>query len=205
VGPRRLVAALAVSALLHLMFAAVLTLQTPRRSATREAAALIHVRLNLEDGPATAAGLPRTDAAEPKEKRRAPLSEERERPAPARQQAQPARDTIASPALPQIPDPTYYSARELDAYPRPLASLSFDYPERAARQSLSRKLLVQLLIDEHGTVREVSVVEAQPADYFEDVALPVLAAARFSPALKNGRAVKSRVLLSVSFAAAGEQ
>lgn len=187
------------------MFASVLTLQTPRRSATREAPALIHVRLKLEDGPATAAGLPRTDAPEPKEKRRAPLSDARERPAPARQQAQPARDTTASPAPPQIPDPTYYSARELDAYPRPLASLSFDYPERAARQSLSGKLLVQLLIDEHGTVREVSVVDAQPADYFEDVALPVLAAARFSPALKNGRAVKSRVLLSLSFGPARQE
>ena len=56
-----------------------------------------------------------------------------------------------------------------------------------------------LLIDEFGGVNEASVVESQPEGYFEDAALAVFRAARFSPAQKQGRAVKSRVLLQVKY------
>lgn len=107
-------------------------------------------------------------------------------------------------ALPHIPDPTYYSARELDAYPRPLAPLGFDHPERSGRERTGGRILLEVLIDEHGAVREVTVVEAEPAGRFEEAARSALAAARFFPGMKHGRPVKSRLLVSVSFAAARE-
>ena len=56
-----------------------------------------------------------------------------------------------------------------------------------------------LLIDEFGVVNEASVVEAHPEGYFEESTLSVFRAARFSPAQKQGHAVKSRVLLQVRF------
>lgn len=60
-------------------------------------------------------------------------------------------------------------------------------------------MLLTLLIDEAGSVNEVSVVEAEPAGNLEGAVRRAFASARFSPARKDGRAVKSRVMISVSY------
>jgi len=91
----------------------------------------------------------------------------------------------------RVPDPTYYPARELDAYPhlaRPLAL------ERLPGAGSIRLLL---LIDEHGIVNDISLVEAGAAGRLDQALRTALAATRFVPARKDGRDVKSRVLLSV--------
>lgn len=100
---------------------------------------------------------------------------------------------------PPISDPTYYPARELDVYPMPLARLRFEYPDVAARDQVSGKVQVMLLINEAGVTDDVSIVSAEPAGYFEDAAREVFKGVRFSPARKDGRAVKSRVLINVEF------
>jgi protein TonB len=101
--------------------------------------------------------------------------------------------------LPLIRDPTYYAAKQLDVYPQPLTAIKLDYPDSAAAERIDGRLLLLLLIDEFGVVNEASVVEAQPEGYFEESALSVFRAARFSPAQKQGRPVKSRVLLHVRY------
>ena len=111
----------------------------------------------------------------------------------------PASVPIAGIEIPLSRDPTYYPARQLDVYPQLLAPIKLDYPDRAAAQRLDGHLLLLLLIDEFGIVNEASVVEAQPEGYFEEAALSVFRATRFSPAQKQGRPVKSRVLLQVSY------
>lgn len=58
---------------------------------------------------------------------------------------------------------------------------------------------VTLLIDETGNVNEVSTAGAEPAGIFEGAVRRAFASARFSPARKDGRAVKSRVLISVTY------
>jgi hypothetical protein len=88
-------------------------------------------------------------------------------------------------------DPTYYPARELDAYPQPAQPLEFDRLPGAG----SIRLL--LLIDEHGIVNELSLVEAGGSARLDEALRTVLVAARFIPARKDGRDVKSRVLLRV--------
>ena len=133
------------------------------------------------------------------------------RPEPAVTKAEPKRESrqaATEPASastggidwPLSRDPTYYPARQLDVYPQPLESIKLGYPDRAAAQRLDGRLLLLLLIDEFGVVNEASVVEAQPQGYFEEAALSVFRATRFSPAQKQGRPVKSRVLLQVSYA-----
>ena len=59
--------------------------------------------------------------------------------------------------------------------------------------------MVLLLIDEFGVVNDASIVEAEPPGYFEEAALAVFRAARFSPAQKQGKPVKSRALLQVNY------
>lgn len=113
---------------------------------------------------------------------------------------EPASAPIDGIELPLSRDPTYYPARQLDVYPQPLAPVKLGYPDRAAAQRLDGNLRLLLLIDEFGVVNEASVVEAQPQGYFEEAALSVFRATRFSPAQKQGRPVKSRVLLQVKYA-----
>jgi protein TonB len=114
-----------------------------------------------------------------------------------------AKEPVSSPSsgieLPFIRDPTYYSAKQLDVYPQPLAPIRLDYPESAASAKVDGRLLVLVLIDEFGVVNEVSVVESQPQGYFEEAAVASFRAARFSPAQRQGHAVKSRVMLRVKY------
>jgi len=93
-----------------------------------------------------------------------------------------------APVALRVPDPTYYPARELDTHPQPTQPLELDWLPGAG----SIRLL--LLIDEHGIVNDISLVEGGRLDQALRTAL---AAARFVPARKDGRDVKSRVLLSV--------
>ena len=137
----------------------------------------------------------------------APAAENLQKPAEAKAEPRTeparAREPASSPSagieVPFIRDPTYYPAKQLDVYPQPLAAIRLDYPESAANAKVDGRLVVLLLIDEFGVVNEASVVESQPEGYFEDAALAVFRAARFLPAQKQGRAVKSRVMLQVKY------
>jgi protein TonB len=102
-------------------------------------------------------------------------------------------------ALRLTPDQTYYPAKQLDVYPQPLTPIKLNFPDTAATHRGDGRVLLLLLIDEFGAVNEVSVVEAQPEGLFEDAALSVLRATQFLPAQKQGRPVKSRVLLQVNY------
>ncbi len=101
--------------------------------------------------------------------------------------------------LPLIRDPTYYTAKELDAYPQPLTPIRLLYPETAVAERLDGRLRILLLIDEFGVVNEASVIEAQPPGYFEEAARSVFMPTRFSPGMRQGRAVKSRVVVQVRY------
>jgi periplasmic protein TonB len=98
-----------------------------------------------------------------------------------------------------IPDATYYGVRQLDIFPAPEGAFELRYPQRAAAADVKGRVALLVLIDADGTVNEVSVVDAHPAGYFEDDALRVLRAARFRPALKGGRTVRSRIVIEVSY------
>jgi len=102
-------------------------------------------------------------------------------------------------ALPQAADSSYYTARDLDRYPRPLAPLDIDrLVDRSAGIPLAA-LRLELLIDEHGIVNDVAFVQSEPLGYADERLRGLLAAVRFVPAYKDGRAVKSRVVLSINF------
>ena len=96
-----------------------------------------------------------------------------------------------APVAVRVPDPTYYPARELDAYPHLARPLELERLPGAG----SIRLL--LLIDEHGIVNDISLVEAGAVGRLDQALRTALAATRFVPARKDGRDVKSRVLLSV--------
>lgn len=103
-------------------------------------------------------------------------------------------------AVPLAEDPTYYPARQLDASATPANPVMPDYPPRAAERNIVGKVVLLLLIDEKGDVRDASIVSAEPEGWgFEESALAAFQGQKFKPAVKNGHAVKSRFLLSVTF------
>ncbi|HET9405069.1 MAG TPA: hypothetical protein VFO57_10855 [Burkholderiales bacterium] len=108
------------------------------------------------------------------------------------------RGAAPPPALPQVPDPTVYTARDLDSYPRPVAPLDFGRPaERAAGLPIA-EIRLELLIDERGIVGDIAFAEPRLSSQLETQLRTAVASTRFVPARRNGRAVKSRVLLSVN-------
>ena len=131
-------------------------------------------------------------------------------PAPARIPAppEPAAALAAAPEIntfgpalevPQIEDPEFYPARQLDVLPRPLGDVALRYPEGAADQDLSGRVVLMILIDELGMVVEATVISADPPGVFEEAALESFRDVMFAPAQRHGRAVKSRLPVEVNF------
>lgn len=111
----------------------------------------------------------------------------------------PGTGTARAPALSPLPAPTYYTSRELDVRPGILVRVEPVYPEAAARRFLSGRVLARLLIDDTGRVEKVEIVSAEPPGYFEAAAERAFLAARFTPGMKGGRAVRVQLLLEIAF------
>lgn len=104
----------------------------------------------------------------------------------------------AGAATPQVPDPTYYAAHELDSYPRLAGSLDLDQFFSGVARGATARLRLALLIDERGVVNDITAVETGLPSGLEEDLHARLAATAFIPARKDGRAVKSRILLEVN-------
>jgi periplasmic protein TonB len=102
--------------------------------------------------------------------------------------------TVAS-----IPDPVHYPAKDLDIYPRALRPIVPVYPETARDAQVAGSVTLLVLIDEIGRVVDTSVTDSMPEGVFEQAAQQALANAAFYPAQKDGRMVRSRVLIKVEF------
>lgn len=106
---------------------------------------------------------------------------------------------LPSMEMPLIEDPTYYSVQEVDVHPTALQAILPPYPDEAARANVTGSVVLLLLLDEGGRVRDISVAEANPPGLFEQSALDAFRNARFSPAQRQGRVVKSRVRIKVNY------
>ena len=202
-------AAVAVSAALHVFL--IYGFSLPADSGSGAGVAAIHARLML---PQASRG---PQPAKPPERMAAPAP----KPAPtvisqpaATASAEPATElspTIA-PIDPQpqalagsdatvaiIPDPVHYPAKDLDIYPQTLKEINPVYPETARDARVAGSVTLLVLIDETGRVVGTSVMDATPGGVFEQAAQQALANAAFYPAQKDGRMVRSRVLIKVEF------
>ena len=97
-------------------------------------------------------------------------------------------------------DETYYSAKEVDEHPSVLTPVHFDYPAKALENNIEGDVVVLMLIDEKGIVRDISIQKVDPPGYFfEKSVLDGFQGAVFKPAVRHGRVVKSRVRYSIHF------
>ncbi|MBU0592919.1 MAG: TonB family protein [Gammaproteobacteria bacterium] len=107
--------------------------------------------------------------------------------------------SLPSIEVPLIEDPTYYPALEVDVHPTALQIIRPTYPDEAASSNVTGSVVLVLLLDESGKVQELSVEDANPSGMFEQSALDAFRNARFSPAQRNGRVVKSRMRIKVTY------
>ena len=134
----------------------------------------------------------------------APFSSEPAQPAAAapppvepEPQAAPA---AASPlAITSAVDLTYYSARDVDVLPHALREIVPDYPQDADLQRISGTVRLKLKLEADGRVVDAEVVSSVPPGVFDDAAIKAFRAGRFAPAMKNGRPVRSQILIEVAF------
>lgn len=105
--------------------------------------------------------------------------------------------------IPLMEDLTYYPAKQVDEHPAPLQPVNPEYPDDAAASNIEGEVTLLVLIDERGVVKDVSVVQANPEGYFEASAIAAFRNARFAPAKRAGREVKSRFLVRVFYEVPG--
>ena len=122
-------------------------------------------------------------------------------PSPAIAPIDPEPATLASSdaTVANIPDPVHYPAKDLDIYPQASKRITAVYPEVARDSKVAGSVMLLVLIDEAGRVVGTSVMDATPDGLFEKAAQQALANAAFYPAQKDGRMVRSRVLIKVEF------
>jgi hypothetical protein len=176
----RLRIALAGSALLHLLGASALVpeISTGRARGNGDS---VPITVQLERAPlapaATAASV-----QVPRRPRAAPAPEFRVG------HAAPARECCSGPPrLPAPADPTIYTAGELDSLPVPVAPLDL---------ASAAPVRLELTIDEYGAVHSIAIAGPRPG-LRERELRAALAATVFVPARKDGRSVRSRIVLGV--------
>ena len=98
-----------------------------------------------------------------------------------------------------LPSPERWLKRsELDAVATPLTAVNLEYPE-AAKSRRAARVEVRLFIDERGIVRKAAIESPGPERVFDDAALRAWHRVLFSPAMKDGGAVKSQQVIEVTF------
>jgi TonB family protein len=101
-------------------------------------------------------------------------------------------------ALLPLPD-VWFAAEELSVRAEPLTDVQIHYPPVLEGSGMTGSARVLLHIDERGLVRKAHIEASSPDASFGEAALSAWKEVRFSPALKDGMAVKSRKVLEISF------
>jgi outer membrane biosynthesis protein TonB len=93
----------------------------------------------------------------------------------------------------------YYTAREVDERAIPLEEVPLFNPLYGPGSGSTAKVILLLLINENGGVDSVATLEARPKGAFDGIARTAFSSIRFSPALKDGRPVKSQKVVEVIY------
>jgi periplasmic protein TonB len=127
-----------------------------------------------------------------------------------------ATATVAPPvAAPQIatqttappPAPVAVAIREgdvvdmsdLDRAPAAVREPRPVYPAIAARQRMEATIMASIFISETGEVLDVKILRGDPRFGFNDAAIRAFRGARYSPAIKDGKRVKTWIAQMIQF------
>lgn len=112
------------------------------------------------------------------------------------------RPAHSSPAIasPGMPLSTYFFAKdEVDRPAMAISDVMLRYPREAFAAGTHGTVILEVFIDQTGSVARTRVVEAVPQGIFEDAAQEAITQLRYRPAHKDGGKVRSRRLVQVVF------
>ncbi|MDZ4814395.1 MAG: TonB family protein [Pseudomonadota bacterium] len=78
------------------------------------------------------------------------------------------------------------------------------YPEVAARDGISGNVMLSIVIGSDGKPSTINIVQSQPPGVFDVAASAAAAKWTFQPAIENGVAIASEVLVPITFSSDGE-
>ena len=93
----------------------------------------------------------------------------------------------------------YLTAREVDQRATALEEVPLVDTSAGLAPGKTGKVILLLLINEYGGVDSVATLEARPPGMFEGMARSAFASIRFSPALKDGKPVKSQKIVEIVY------
>jgi TonB family protein len=94
---------------------------------------------------------------------------------------------------------TWHDASEVDVRAEPLEPVKLVYPVELDGTGISGHVRLRLFIDERGAVIRAEIDSSRPEHVFDRSAIQGWESVRFTPASKNGVAVKSQKLLELHF------
>ncbi len=83
--------------------------------------------------------------------------------------------------------------------PRVVRRTAPQYPKAARAKGTTGRVVLELLVDERGTVADVRVLEAEPPGVFDDAARAAARGWRFEPARRGSERVRAWVRQSIRF------
>ncbi|MCB9480508.1 MAG: energy transducer TonB [Desulfobacteraceae bacterium] len=97
-------------------------------------------------------------------------------------------------------EPDIFEPSELDTMPLVLKSYNFEFPVEAKRMGIKKaKILLKLVVDERGNVKDAEVVSSTHEKIFNESALKTVKKWKFSAGLKRGKKVSTFVFLPVRY------
>jgi protein TonB len=102
-------------------------------------------------------------------------------------------------AAPQIREGDVVDVSALDTVPKRTRDPHVTYPPMAARQRIETSVLMSVLISETGDVLDVKVLRGDDRFGFTDSAVRALRTAKYSPAMKDGKHVKTWLPQMIQF------
>jgi len=93
----------------------------------------------------------------------------------------------------------YYTAREVDQRAMPLEEVPLFNPLVGPTPGSTARVILLLLINEQGSVDSVATLESRQQGDFDAIARTAFGSIRFSPALKDGKPVKSQKVIEVLY------
>lgn len=108
-------------------------------------------------------------------------------------------DFAKAPKTAPAPAPAQVDAPIIDNEVVPLVRIPPQYPRVAARRGIEGVVTVQFIITKEGTVRDPKVIEAEPANVFNDAAIEAVLKWKFKPKLMDGQPVERQATQEIEF------
>ena len=94
--------------------------------------------------------------------------------------------------------PRYWAGKDLEVRPQIKSHVMPEYP-RDILSGTKGRVVLDLFVSATGTLDRIHVVKAEPPGRFEQAARQAFAGARYSPGLRKGQPVASRLRIEVNF------